>query len=300
MDSYNDKMNELISNLSQKVDLADFAQLKFDVSEAFDLHRHELDEEKASRESVVSLEDSQRRLLEECVALQQLIACKVDRVEIPLLNVAGDKLKRLVTFAEQCGPRLSSLEETAAVTSRLVAGKVDTAAVEERLAYLHEQLRERPEFQWLHAKVLDPLDCVQKDLGGALQAQEDVARALEQVELLTQRVEGARRESAEATGNTTALRRRVEELNAAVTARTSVSDVEALLGDRDRAVEEVLSRQTQRAAADARVQAAAVADLRGELARMRGTQGTLEQRVGVVVKFVDWFTDVKLRGESGA
>lgn len=65
---------------------------------------------RASTQAVASLEDSQHRILDEMVALQQLIACKVDRVEIPLLSAASDKLARAVGFAEEAGPRISKLE----------------------------------------------------------------------------------------------------------------------------------------------------------------------------------------------
>lgn len=41
--------------------------------------------DKASKDKVDSLEDSQHRVLEEVVALQKVLACKVDRVELPLL-----------------------------------------------------------------------------------------------------------------------------------------------------------------------------------------------------------------------
>jgi hypothetical protein len=40
-----------------------------------------------------SVEDSQHRLLEQVMAFQKMMACKVDRVEIPLLHAAAEKMQ---------------------------------------------------------------------------------------------------------------------------------------------------------------------------------------------------------------
>ena len=290
-------MNEVISNLAQKVDIADFAQLKYDVSEAFDLHRQELDTSKASSDSVHNLEDSQRRLLEEVVALQQLIACKVDRVEVPLLNVAGEKLKKLVEFTEQCGPRLASLEDAVVTTSKIVSGKVDRAAIEERLDYLHEQMRDRPEFKWLNAKVLDPLDCIQKDLSNVLQTQEDVERALEQVELLTQQFNDLKAYNQANISGHNELKSRLEQVKTLIEQKPSIETLDARLIERDQLIEQILTKNTQKMAADTKLQSAFIGDVRAQMVDLVQQQQQLDRKVGVVMKFVDWFADVKLKGQ---
>ncbi len=77
-------------------------------------------------------------MLEEVVALQQLIACKVDRVEIPLLNAAAEKLQRSVTFSEEAGPRLQRLEEAAMTTAKVLGQKEDKEAVVQRMQHIHK------------------------------------------------------------------------------------------------------------------------------------------------------------------
>lgn len=94
--------------------------------------------DKASKVKVDSLEDSQHRVLEEVVALQKVLACKVDRVELPLLvrriaflhapvhvallfihgpwnrqAAASDKLQRLMDFRSEIEPRCVVLIDTA-------------------------------------------------------------------------------------------------------------------------------------------------------------------------------------------
>jgi hypothetical protein len=71
------RLNECMDALALKVDIADFAQMKAEVAAEMDRQYTEMNVTKASSQSLNSLEDSQHRILEEVVALQQLIACKV-------------------------------------------------------------------------------------------------------------------------------------------------------------------------------------------------------------------------------
>lgn len=48
-----------------------------------------------------------------------------------------------------------------------------------------------------------------------------------------------------------------------------------------------------------KVQAAYVADLRQEIATIKSYQTAVDKKVAVALRFVDWFTDVKLNKGGG-
>ena len=137
------RLKELYDAQAMKADLGDFAQLKAEVHAELERKTEELAATRASASAVSSLEDSQHRILEEVVALQQLVACKIDRVEIPLLNAVSEKLQRSLAFTDEAAPRLQRLEEAAVATARVLAQKEDKEAVVQRMQHLHKELQIR-------------------------------------------------------------------------------------------------------------------------------------------------------------
>lgn len=291
-------LQECLEAVALKTDAAEFVQLKHDVAEAFALHRDEMGKSHASASIVSALEDSQHRLLEEVVAMQQLLACKVDRVEVPLLNVAGDKLRRLVEFQDAAAPRLEQLEEAVVTASRVLAQKEDREAVAQRLQHVHEELQLRPALGWLTDKVVAPVDALQKDVGAMLQTQEAVEAALARVRALSAQVEAMDKAHAIALSAFEKLETKLDTAAEAMRSKPSLESLQGTLDERDRVVEQILQKNLDRAAADAKIQAAYVADVRAQLLEVARQHGGLERKIGVALKFIDWFTDVKLKGGS--
>jgi hypothetical protein len=291
-------LRECIETVSLKNDTAEFIQLKHDITEAFSLHREELNKSHATVNAVNALEDSQHRILEEVVAMQQLIACKVDRVEVPLLNVASDKLRRMVEFQEAALPRLDQLEEAVVTTSRVLAQKEDREAVSQRLQHVHEELQLRPALKWLAEKVIDPMDSLQKDVGAMLQTQDAVEAALARVRALSSQVEAMDKAHAIALSAFETLEGKLDAAADAMRTKPSMDVLQEQFAERDRLVEKVLQKNLDRTAADAKIQAAYVADVRAQLLEVARQHGALDRKIGVALKFIDWFTDVKLKGGS--
>lgn len=106
------RLNECMDALAMKVDIADFAQMKAEIAAEMDRQYTEMNLSKASSQSLNSLEDSQHRILEEVVALQQLIACKVRagvRV-IRLLRCWRLREKPTTLISDEMNETLSNLD----------------------------------------------------------------------------------------------------------------------------------------------------------------------------------------------
>ncbi len=259
------KLKEVTDGMALKADLADFAQFKAETHLAMDRRHEELLVSRASNAAVGNLEDSQHRILEEIVAVQQLIACKVDRVEIPLLSAAADKLQRAVTFQEEALPRLTRLEEAAITTARVLGQKEDKEAVVQRMQHLHKELQVRPEFNWLNSRVIDPVDCLQKDVSQLLQAQDTMAKALQRVDQLSKQMEEVNSTAAGATQGFDRMDAVLKEALAEMRSKPSIEVLSEKLEERDRAMDQILKQHVERGVADAKLQLAYTADLRAQV-----------------------------------
>jgi hypothetical protein len=86
------------------------------------------------------VESSQHRLSEQMVAIQNLLATKVDRVEVPLLKAAADTLRESEDFRHGAQKRLDALESDLAAARRLLANKEDKEHIVQRMQKIAEQL----------------------------------------------------------------------------------------------------------------------------------------------------------------
>ena len=110
--------------------------------------------EKASKAVVSSLETSQHRLVEEVLALQKLLACKIDRVEVPLLDVAAEKLQFLLDFQSSADARIDRAEVELAHVSRALQAKEGRESAAKTAPALREEMGKKVDAAFIKEQVL--------------------------------------------------------------------------------------------------------------------------------------------------
>jgi hypothetical protein len=119
---------------------------------------------KADAGKVEKLETAHGQLLNEIVALQSLTACKVDRVEIPLLRASSDKIRELLAFKTDALPRIERLETNVDEAYSVLELKEDKEKMVKRMQIIHKQLEDRVLKEWTTEQVVVPLQELQKKM----------------------------------------------------------------------------------------------------------------------------------------
>jgi DNA-binding FrmR family transcriptional regulator len=121
--------------------------------------------EKASKSTVSSLESSQHRIVEELVALQAVIACKIDRVEVPLLDVASEKLQYLLDFQQTADARLESIEGQATTMGKVLERKESKETVTNLMAEIRNELDKKVDGAFIKQQVMSQSRGAEEDRG---------------------------------------------------------------------------------------------------------------------------------------
>lgn len=96
-----------------------------------------------SRDCFSQLETSQRRLFEELVALQNMVACKIDRVEVPLLQASADRIKELIQSREEHSKRLQEIDASLARVCVSLEQKEDKETTVLRMQKIYAMLQQK-------------------------------------------------------------------------------------------------------------------------------------------------------------
>jgi uncharacterized coiled-coil protein SlyX len=116
-----------------------------------------LKNDKAGKNVVSSLETSQHRLVEEIQAVQKVLHCKIDRVEVPLLDVASEKLQYLLDFQSTADARLDKAEADVQSLGRAVQTKESRDSAAKTTAALREEIGRKVEAHFVKEQLLAPL-----------------------------------------------------------------------------------------------------------------------------------------------
>lgn len=284
--------------LTEKADLSELALTKGELQEEMDKNFTHLQSNKASISTVASLEESQHRILEEVVALQRLTACKVDRVEMPLLAAAVERMQKLITFQEETVPRLGKIEETLLTTSRIMSQKEDKEAMVQRMQNIHEELLRRPDMHWVEKEVMEPMQHVQKQ-ANLIAQHDDMLRKTEAVLSDAHREIGNLNTGVGQIASTvSALEQVNQEVIEQLATKATKEFVAARMDEKSVSFESWVKHSSEKLSADSKIQAAYIAEVRSQVTELRRYHNTMEKKIGVALKFIDWFTDVKLKGAT--
>lgn len=252
------------------------------------------------------LEDGHRQLSRQLNAMQELLACKVDRVEVPLLESAGERVRVADEFRVVVGPRLARLEEALAQTQATLDAKEERAAVVERMQAIYAEFQKRPDRDTIEQRIELPLDELRKRVD-VLQCDVSLIQPMEVGDALQE----LRNDVNRAIEDGNAVRTRIDQLDVQVRSRASVRLLEKKA---DRAWCEQLAHEITsvvlgmwcwnvltvlvcaRLKGDEKIAgtAATIAQIQKQVIELKQVQNTVDEKLAVSLRFLDWFSSVQL------
>lgn len=281
--------------IDSKVD-ADAHSRRSDESRA-DIAEHlsALKNDKASKSVVNSLEQSQHRLVEEVLALQKVLGCKIDRVEVPLLDVASEKLQFLLDFQASADARLDKTETDVSALSRALQTKESKETADKKVVALREEISRKVDGEFVRAHVLQPLNETQDEIVRLKASEEALERLMADyhahIEKFTRSEKMLADVRNEAAKCASAVRGLAEDLGR----KSDRSEIDSIVFENSDEVEKIVRNYESKSAHEAKVQAAYLSDVRLQLEEMQAYQNQTDQKLQMALKFIDWFTDVKMK-----
>ncbi len=251
--------------------------------------------DKAAKSVVSSLETSQHRLVEEVLALQKLLACKIDRVEVPLLDVASEKLQFLLDFQQTADARLEKNDSDVAAIQRAVNSKESRDSVAATVSELREEIARKVDGIFIREQVLSPLHAAEDAITRLSASEEAFDKLLTDYQSHLERCARVERSVAEVKADAARLAAEGRDVAHQMQRKVEQATIDALVFSNADEVEQIVRAYESKTAHESKVQAAYLADVRQQLDDMQRYQNAVDAKLQVALKFVDWFTDAKLK-----
>ena len=181
---------------------------------------------RASTPSLTSfhqLQSSLHLLLTQTSHLQSLLADKVDRAELPLLEGVEERVKTMVEGLDSVEGRVQGLEGELKDVRREVEGKESREEASQRLSVVEEQLKGRVTLEWVEEHVVDDLREVQDELLRFAAHDETMRRVLEEQRELHARVHSHHSVYEGVSADVGVTRQRMEEVEARLREKLDVA-----------------------------------------------------------------------------
>jgi len=289
------KIKNVESALESRLVSAEFAEFKEQILVTMERELTDIHKEKVGVNVVSSLEDSQHRLFEEVVALQKVLACKVDRVEIPLLDVASEKVKTLLDFRQDFIPRVEKVEQELESTKRALSLKESKEAVVQRMQNIHERLGTKADVTWVKSHIAEPLSHVQDAVSSFRASEEMIEKLLQEQETMMHEISRLSRSLAQRNDDVMNMEHQYQMIMEEMGHKVDVAEFDSRCGSDVKFCQKLVQDTSSKNEREWKVQAAYLADLRQEITQMKKLQTSTDKKVSVALRFVDWFTDVKLK-----
>jgi hypothetical protein len=127
-DRHSRVLQTLEERQQQSVDKAALLAFKTELDDYVSACLQRFDADKANTSIVSALEASQHAVTRQLSAVQSLIACKIDRVEVPLLEAAGEKIESLCVFSDDATERMAATDVALTAHAEALASKQERAA----------------------------------------------------------------------------------------------------------------------------------------------------------------------------
>lgn len=251
--------------------------------------------DKASKSIVSSLETSQHRLVEELLALQKLIGCKIDRVEVPLLDVASEKLQFLLDFQATADRRLDKDATEIANLTRAMHTKESKESHARAVATLQESLNKKVDGAFIKDQVLTALHRAEDDIARLKASEETLDKLLEDYHGQIEKVTLSEQGLSELRSEVSAVSAEYRTLSSALGHKVDFKAIDAIVFQNSEEVEKIARTYETRAAHEAKVQSAYLADVRNQLTDMQNYQNTVDAKLQTAMRFIDWYMDVKVQ-----
>eukprot|EP01006_Ploeotia_vitrea_P035386 TRINITY_DN65873_c4_g1_i1.p3 TRINITY_DN65873_c4_g1~~TRINITY_DN65873_c4_g1_i1.p3 ORF type:complete len:377 (-),score=202.84 TRINITY_DN65873_c4_g1_i1:165-1295(-) len=240
----------------------------------------QVEQTKAAAQQMQHVEDSQHRLFEQMVALQNLMNTKVDRIEVPLLKAANQKLESLVKFQESIEGKMTALSAQVDEASAKMKEKEDKTVMVERMQRINELIGKKVDQDDLDKNIAARLESVEKavktpQFGHLMQSSELIAS-------ISQRMKDVVAAHAK-------LSQAVETLDKQVATKATAAN--AVSADEFKRQITALRREFEKERRHRHEHSSSAST---DLVAIKEHQNRMDRKIGVMMRFVDWFSDVQL------
>jgi hypothetical protein len=249
--------------------------------------------DKASKSIVSSLETSQHRLVEEILAMQKMIACKIDRVEVPLLDVASEKLQFLLDFQQTADTRLEKAETDLSTLNRQVAQKESKDTHAKTVLALREELAKKVDGTFIKSEVLSSLHRAEDEVVRLRASEEVLDKLMEDYHAHIERFARSEKVLQEVRHEMTRVSGEYQTLVDEVGHKADFKAIDSIVFENADEIEKIVRTYETKAQQEAKVQSAYLADVRTQLEDMQKYQNTVDAKLQTALRFIDWFMDVK-------
>jgi hypothetical protein len=254
-----------------------------------------LKNDKASKAIVSSLETSQHRLVEEILALQKLISCKIDRVEVPLLDVASEKLQFLLDFQTTADARLEKAEQELMGLNRSVGQKESKESFAKTIQAVREEVAKKVDGAFIKDQVLSSLHKAEDDIVRLKASEEILDKLMEDYHTHIERFTRSEKLMAELRQDTTRVAKEYATLVEEVGHKADFKAIDSIVFENSDEIEKIIRSYETKSQHEAKVQSAYLADVRTQMEDMQKYQNTVDAKLQTALRFIDWFMSVETR-----
>eukprot|EP01083_Nonionella_stella_P228292 809159_1 len=269
----------------------------------------ELSSTKADIQTVSNLEKSQRCLSKNIASLEGVLACKLDKVELPFLESSSHRLQELSDARESFDRQLHDLQGRMGELSATMQEKEDKATNVRRMQSIHDQLQSKVDTNLVDSQIRKPIQILQNNvkeiettLLNACSPSESIHAARDSSAKLEPQALADRFRNIQVFVDT--LKKHTDAMDA--TMRSVQKQVNSRASERSLDLKADRAYCAQRAdECEGRVSKAELenertaTELRRSIRELKHSYSGAQAKLRVVCKFIDWFADIKLRGIGG-
>lgn len=248
----------------------DLTQLSNTLTNTINTAFQQLNNDKINKSMYTALEHSNKEVNNELRAVQALLAHKIDRSELPLLEQANHKLSELNEFQLTTQQSIEQLTNEQIVLNRLIQGKESKEAIVARMQAIHQHLQRK-------------VDVVQyNELQSTIQSYTHTQQSLNELinshDILKQQLSNM--------SESGTLHDTLDNVMKQLNTKLDQKHIDIIQAD--------MSRYEQKLQHDKKIQNAYVSELKQQIHELQEANVNVEQKLSVALKFVDWFTESRL------
>jgi SMC interacting uncharacterized protein involved in chromosome segregation len=209
--------------------------------------------------------------------LTALIADKVDRAELPLLEGVNERVRRVLEEVEDTGARVGKLEREMTDVKQEVDSKQSSDEAQEQQRRLTEELQDKVGMDWLVDKVLDPLREVQDELLRFAAHDDTMRQIMQEQQELHSRVQTHHTRVSSYSSDIVSTQQKLNEIDAVLNQKLDIAAWERARRDDSRQLDALLLQMTSRTTHDFKVHANYIADLRQQLQEHQTSAAAIAQ-----------------------
>jgi DNA repair exonuclease SbcCD ATPase subunit len=287
------KNNEI---LSSTINRNEFSLYKTEVNNSMESLRNQLGAEKVSVQQFDRLEDVCSKFQGELYSLQSLCSNKLDKSELPLLEVSLEKLKNLLSFQNSTNKKLIELDAQLLGLNNKLQTKESKENIVLRMQNIGEELKKKADISYIEGSVNLAINSMQTTLKQLFSGVETINKQLVPLNQTQSQQAESHHTLISLQEKLNSLENSANNLEIAVNNKADVRTVEELLKYYNNSINSTeIKASQQKILADYKLQSAYLAEFRTQLSSFEQREVEYREKLAIALRFIDWFTEVKLK-----